>query len=97
MIWETDPRGSIQKFVELGLIERKHFCECCGRRRILVAHHEDYFKPIDITWLCKPCHNNRHVQIGGHAKNFHEINAMYPQTKRISSTRRIVFSTEHTF
>ncbi len=23
-------------------------------------HHEDYSKPREVTWLCKPCHGQRH-------------------------------------
>lgn len=28
-----------------------------------IAHHEDYDKPLDITWLCKSHHRQRHVEI----------------------------------
>ncbi len=28
------------------------------------AHHEDYYKPLDITWLCRSCHKQRHMVIG---------------------------------
>ena len=48
-------------------------CERCGKRcrgrrsgfaiGKIVAHHEDYAKPLEVTWLCKPCHRLRHLAI----------------------------------
>lgn len=37
-------------------------CVKCGREDSL-AHHEDYDKPLDIVWLCQPCHKQRHKEI----------------------------------
>jgi len=37
-------------------------CEWCGEENSL-AHHEDYDKPLDVIWLCQPCHKKRHKQI----------------------------------
>ena len=49
--------------VRSGKIEKPHNCSCCGNftpSRNLHAHHHDYSKPIDITWLCVQCHTNIH-------------------------------------
>jgi hypothetical protein len=35
-------------------------CVVCGKRRQIEAHHEDYSKPLEITWLCRPCHRAYH-------------------------------------
>jgi hypothetical protein len=37
-------------------------CVRCGELKSL-AHHEDYNKPLDVMWLCQPCHKQRHKEI----------------------------------
>lgn len=39
-------------------------CERCGDEKT-VAHHEDYDKPLDVVWLCQPCHKQRHKEMMG--------------------------------
>lgn len=34
-------------------------CESCGSKDV-EAHHKDYSKPLDVTWLCKRCHMQVH-------------------------------------
>lgn len=38
-------------------------CERCGHAINVQAHHEDYTKPLDVNWLCPPCHGARHREI----------------------------------
>ena len=33
-------------------------CSSCGNPCKADAHHEDYSKPFQITWLCKKCHGS---------------------------------------
>jgi len=37
-------------------------CVRCGEAKSL-AHHEDYDKPLEVMWLCQPCHKQRHKEI----------------------------------
>ena len=39
-------------------------CIRCGEQKSL-AHHEDYDKPLDVMWLCQPCHKQRHKELLG--------------------------------
>jgi hypothetical protein len=43
-------------------------CERCGREDTH-GHHEDYSKPLDVNWLCPPCHGERHREINEERRN----------------------------
>ncbi len=36
-------------------------CAFCATVEPVEAHHHDYAKPLDVTWLCKPCHRRFHA------------------------------------
>jgi hypothetical protein len=36
-------------------------CENCGSPRSQM-HHHDYSKPLEVEWLCRPCHMAHHKQ-----------------------------------
>jgi hypothetical protein len=43
------------------LTKLKDHCEICGvKAKILVRHHFDYTKPLEVTTLCAPCHKLVH-------------------------------------
>lgn len=54
--------------VAKGVIVKPKTCEGCGKQRRLEAHHEDYSKPLDVVWLCSPCHKFTHS-----LKRFNEV------------------------
>lgn len=37
-------------------------CEVCGVKEPVQAHHDDYSKPLDVRWLCVPCHAAHHKE-----------------------------------
>lgn len=45
----------------------KQCCEVCGSTNV-VAHHKDYDKPLEVTWLC-PKHHEAWHQANGEGLN----------------------------
>lgn len=51
-----------------GAIKRATECSVCGapdsrqpgNRSLVQAHHDDYSKPLEVRWLCRPCHVAHH-------------------------------------
>lgn len=49
-----------------GRLKKLKYCERCGtKEKRLMGHHEDYYKPLEVIWLCQPCHVQRHKEIKG--------------------------------
>lgn len=36
-------------------------CSNCKRKIAVQAHHADYSKPMEVTWLCIDCHSTLHM------------------------------------
>lgn len=37
-------------------------CSRCNEVKSL-AHHENYDEPLNVVWLCQPCHKERHKEL----------------------------------
>ena len=48
--------------VRTGKIKRPRKCSMCGSKRLILAHHPDYYKPLDVVWVCQPCHKQIHKE-----------------------------------
>jgi excisionase family DNA binding protein len=47
----------VKAAVKAGLIVRGSACEVCGSTMgTIEAAHADYSKPLEVRWLCQPCH-----------------------------------------
>lgn len=53
----------LQYQVRIGNIINPGACSLCGETEGVEAHHPDYSKPLDVVWMCRPCHV--HIHIGG--------------------------------
>lgn len=54
-----DARRAVRDAVKRGDLTRLP-CEKCGEA-VSFAHHPDYSKPLEVEWLCRPCHTAEHV------------------------------------
>ena len=46
-----------------GKIKKADRCSICNSLGIIMAHHHDYNKPLDIIWVCWKCHNKIHGEM----------------------------------
>ena len=56
---KADARSIAGTYMRRGLLNPRP-CSDCGTTVDVVKHHEDYDKPLDVTWLCRGCHAARH-------------------------------------
>lgn len=50
----------VWRAVQRGEIDKPLACALCAAGGPLHAHHEDYDRPLDVIWLCRPCHMQHH-------------------------------------
>ena len=43
---------------------KKEPCEVCGNEKVH-AHHDDYFNPLIVKWLCPLHHKQLHIKVEG--------------------------------
>jgi len=53
--------SSVARAIRSGALVRLPCCRCGEAKSI--AHHEDYDKPLEVVWLCQPCHKQRHKEL----------------------------------
>lgn len=44
-----------------GKLQKPKKCSYCDGEGQIEAHHEDYSKPLEVTWLCSACHSMLHL------------------------------------
>ena len=66
-LWRSEDKrrsvahNAVSKALKNGDLNRMPCVRCNAKKSL--AHHEDYDKPLDIVWLCQPCHKQRHKEI----------------------------------
>lgn len=54
-------RNMVRQAIILGILKRSKNCQACERPcEKTQGHHEDYFRPLDVKWLCPSCHGKIH-------------------------------------
>lgn len=57
-------RGKVSRAIRSGKLAKPARCSRCRKpSKRLEAHHADYAKPLDVTWLCDPCHSAEHRKV----------------------------------
>ena len=58
---KTKARYELNLAIARGDIIKPKECSKCERIDLRIeGHHESYYKPLDVTWLCSECHADRH-------------------------------------
>lgn len=53
-------RRKVSAALREGVMKRPDCCEICDRRAMVEGHHVDYGRPLEVRWLCDPCHRRAH-------------------------------------
>ena len=55
----------VENAVKAGRLVKPTACSACGQTQFSIqAHHADYGKPLDVVWVCAPCHAEIHINEG---------------------------------
>ena len=55
--------ATVNRAIKSGELIKPNNCSACGSKATghgLQGHHEDYGKPLEVTWLCVACHCQVH-------------------------------------
>lgn len=53
--------NAVARAIKSGKLMRQNCIRCDSVKTL--AHHEDYDKPLEVMWLCQPCHKQRHKEL----------------------------------
>ncbi len=62
-VYKERARRNLYKAVTRGKILRPNECSKCLKQCKPEAHHTDYSKPLEVTWLCNICHRHMHGKL----------------------------------
>lgn len=54
--------AQVGKALKSKKIVKDPICAFCTKKSS-VAHHPDYSKPLEVMWVCRPCHAKLHTKI----------------------------------
>jgi hypothetical protein len=57
----TKAHNAVARAIKKGTLDRQPCMRCKSKKT--EAHHDNYDKPLDVMWLCTPCHKQRHKEL----------------------------------
>lgn len=57
---QAHARRLLRNAIRRGEVMPPGYCEDCHGPGPLHGHHVDYDAPLDVVWLCRTCHGQRH-------------------------------------
>lgn len=68
-------RMAVRRAIVSGTLKRPEVCDACKKPSFrcdgvssIQGHHDDYSKPLDVSWLCPTCHKSAHAAIAAEGK-----------------------------
>ena len=58
---KTRAHEIVRQAIRSGVLQREPCSRCGTTEGKIQAHHEDYLKPLDVTWFCASCHAKHHL------------------------------------
>lgn len=58
---KTNAHALVKKAVKEGVLHRPKLCSKCNETGRIEGHHKDYYKPLEVEWLCNRCHRIIHT------------------------------------
>jgi ribosomal protein S27AE len=55
---KSNARAYLKMYIKRGKVQKEACCRCGNENA--EAHHKDYYKPLEVVWLCRPCHLELH-------------------------------------
>lgn len=55
-------RNMVSNAVRDNRLFKPKLCSKCDIEARIYGHHEDYYKPLDVIWLCQVCHIALHTK-----------------------------------
>ena len=57
----TKCHNAVKRAIQNGSLIRMPCIKCNSEKSL--AHHESYDEPLNVIWLCQPCHKQRHKEM----------------------------------
>ncbi len=54
---------ALMRAIKAGEVVRPNSCSKCSKECTPEGHHEDYFLPLAVIWLCYTCHRERSKEL----------------------------------